>query len=234
MSTRTHSQLDRICVALDSPDPAEVLSMARRLDGEVGMVKVGLTAFTAAGPSLIGELGSQRVFLDLKLHDIPAQVAGAVQQVSRLGVALTTVHATGGRAMLAAAAEASGPDLKVVAVTVLTSLNDADLAELGLAGSAGEVVLRLADLALGCGVDGLVCSPLEVASIRQRFGTHAEGGPYLVVPGIRPAGAEANDQQRTLTPAEALEAGADLLVVGRPITSAPDPKAAARALGEGL
>ena len=234
MTTRTHSQLERICVALDSPNPAEVVSMARRLDGEVGMVKVGLTAFTAAGPSLIGELGSQRVFLDLKLHDIPAQVAGAVRQVSRLGVALTTVHATGGRAMLAAAAEASGPDLKVVAVTVLTSLNDADLSALGLGGSAGEVVLRLADLALGCGVDGLVCSPLEVASIRQRFGTHAEGGPYLVVPGIRPAGAEANDQQRTLTPAEALEAGADLLVVGRPITSAPDPKAAARALGEGL
>lgn len=234
MRTRTHPQLDRICVALDGPDPAEVVSMARRLDGEVGMVKVGLTAFTAAGPSLVGRLGSQRVFLDLKLHDIPAQVAGATEQIGKLGVALTTVHATGGRAMLAAAAEASGPSLKVVAVTVLTSLNDTDLSDLGLAASAGDVVLRLADMALGCGVDGLVCSPLEVASIRQRFGTRAEGGPYLVVPGIRPAGAETHDRQRTLTPAEALEAGADLLVVGRPITSAPDPKAAARALWEGL
>lgn len=234
MSTRSPSTVERICVALDSPNPSDVVALARELEGEVGMVKVGLTAFTAAGPSLVAEIGPRRVFLDLKLHDIPAQVAGAIEQVRRLGVALTTVHAAGGRKMLIAAAEASGPDLKVVAVTVLTSLNDSDLAELGISGTAGEAVLRLAETALSSGVDGLVCSPLEVASIRQRFGSRAEGGPYLVVPGIRPAGSETHDQQRTLTPAEALAAGADLLVVGRPITGASDPKAAARALGGAL
>ncbi|HJR45094.1 MAG TPA: orotidine-5'-phosphate decarboxylase [Actinomycetota bacterium] len=228
----TLSATGSICVALDSPDPSDVVAMADRLEGSVGMVKVGLTAFTAGGPWLVERLAAHKLFLDLKLHDIPDQVGGAVAAVDRLGVALTTVHAGGGRRMLAAAAEAAGPDLKVIAVTVLTSLDDADLSELGVRGGTGEAVLRLADIALEAGVGGLVCSPLEIAAVRERFGSYDDGGPYLVVPGIRPAGSQTHDQRRTLTPAEALDAGADLLVVGRPITGADDPVAAARAIGE--
>lgn len=224
-----------ICVALDTADPAEALRLANALGSSVGAVKVGLTAFVAGGPSLVADLRvGNRVFLDLKLHDIPAQVGGAVGAVGSLGASLVTVHAAGGRAMLGAAAEAAPPGLTVVAVTVLTSLEDWDLTEIGMSYGPEDAVLRLADLALSSGVRGLVCSPLEVAPIRERFGAHSEGGPYLVVPGIRPDGVDEDDQHRTRGPKEALDAGADLLVIGRPITAAADPTAAARAIVDSL
>lgn len=224
-----------ICVALDTVDPAEALHLATELGSAVGAVKVGLTSFIGGGPALVADLrNGNKVFLDLKLHDIPAQVAGAVTAINNLGVSFTTVHATGGRAMLTAAADAAAPGLTVLAVTVLTSLSDWDLTEVGMSYAPEDAVLRLTELALSCGVRGLVCSPLEVERIRDRFGAHTEGGPYLVVPGIRPEGAEPGDQQRTLAPKEALEAGADLLVVGRPITGAPDPAAAARGIVDSL
>lgn len=219
-----------ICVALDTADPADARALAKSLGQEVGAVKVGLTSFAVGGADLVRDLTrAHDVFLDLKLHDIPAQVQGAVQAVAHLGAAITTVHATGGRAMLRAAASAAqGSDLKVVAVTVLTSLDGSDLADLGVSGEPRDAVLRFADLALAAGVHGLVCSPLEVAALRERFGPHDRGGPYLVVPGIRPAGSAQDDQRRTMTPKEAMDAGADLLVVGRPITAASDPVAASR------
>jgi orotidine-5'-phosphate decarboxylase len=171
-----------------------------------------------------------KLFLDLKLHDIPAQVAGAIEVVSDLGVTLTTVHASGGREMLSAAVRAAGDGLTVLAVTVLTSLGDPDLEDLGVRSKATEQVLRLADLALSSGIPGLVCSPLEVGAIRERFGTGDRGGPFLVVPGIRPRDARADDQKRTLAPAEAVDLGADLIVVGRPITGASEPAEATRAI----
>ena len=219
-----------ICVALDKPQPDAARALATSLRGEVGAVKVGLTTFSVGGADLVRDLvGAGDVFLDLKFHDIPAQVEGAVGAVAELGARITTVHASGGRDMLQAAARAAqGSDLRVVAVTVLTSLDDSDLNEIGFTGGAHDLVLRSAELALSCGVHGLVCSPLEVSALRMRFGSHDDGGPYLVVPGIRPQGAAKGDQRRTLTPKEALDAGADLLVVGRPITDAPDPVAAAR------
>ena len=224
-----------ICVALDSADPVEARRLAASVDGSVGAVKVGLTSFTAGGPDLVRSLADAHpVFLDLKLHDIPAQVAGAIGSIAELGVTWTTVHAQGGAAMLREAAQAAPPSLMVLAVTVLTSLDDDDLDQTGLAGPSETAVLRLAELALGAGVPGLVCSPLEVDAVRQRFGSRADGGPYLVVPGIRPEGSDAGDQRRTLGPREALEAGADLLVIGRPITAAADPAGAARAIADSL
>jgi orotidine-5'-phosphate decarboxylase len=225
-----------ICVALDTPSPEETRALAASLAGEVGAVKVGLTSFALGGAELVRDLvRAGDVFLDLKLHDIPAQVEGAVGAVADLGVSITTVHASGGRAMLQGAANAAqGSDLKVVAVTVLTSLDDSDLEDLGVGGTAQETVLRFAEVALSAGVHGLVCSPHEVASLRDRFGAYEKGGPYLVVPGIRPTGASQGDQRRTLTPKQAMDAGADLLVVGRPITQAPDPIAAVRDIVSGL
>ena len=224
-----------ICVALDSADPDEARSLAASVDGSVGALKVGLTSFTAGGPKLVRSLtDAHPVFLDLKLHDIPAQVEGAIASIAELGVTWTTVHAQGGETMLRAAAEAAPRSLTVLAVTVLTSLNDQDLDRTGLAGPSETAVLRLAELALEAGVPGLVCSPLEVAAVRQRFGARSEGGPYLVVPGIRPEGSDAGDQRRTLDPHAALQAGADLLVIGRPITAAADPAGAARSIAASL
>ena len=224
-----------ICVALDSSDPVELTRLADEVHGSVGALKVGLTAFTAAGPELVRSLTARHpVFLDLKLHDIPAQVAGAISSIGSLGVSWTTVHAQGGSEMLKAAADAAPQDLVVLAVTVLTSLDDSELERTGLAGPAEAAVLRLAELALASGIQGLVCSPLEVAAVRERFGPRSEGGPFLVVPGIRPTGSDVGDQRRTLGPREALDAGADLLVVGRPITAAADPAAAARGLLDSL
>lgn len=236
MSDTNITTTNPICVALDMPRPDEARALAASLRGEVGGVKIGLTSFAVGGAALVRDLtGAGEVFLDLKLHDIPVQVEGAVRAVSELGAAITTVHAAGGRAMLrAAAAAAQATTLKVVAVTLLTSLDDADLDDIGLGGSARDSVFRFAELALSCGMDGLVCSPLEVESLRDRFGSHADGGPYLVVPGIRPQGSPEGDQRRTLTPKQALDAGADLLVIGRPITAAPDPATAARAIASVL
>jgi orotidine-5'-phosphate decarboxylase len=170
------------------------------------------------------------VFLDLKLHDIPATVAAAVSAVARLRPALLTVHAAAGPAALRAAAQAAPPGTTIVGVTVLTSLSDADLARLGVAGSVSDAARRLAALAVAAGARGLVCSPREVAAVRAEVGP----GILLVTPGVRPAGADRNDQARVATPEEAAAAGADLLVIGRPITGAADPGAAAAAIAASL
>lgn len=219
----------RLCLALDSRDEREIERLADATAEHVDVLKIGLTAFNAFGPELVARLAQVRpVFLDLKLHDIPAQVAGAVAAVRDTGATYATVHAFGGRSMLEAAVQAAGT-MTLLAVTVLTSLDDSDLASLGLEDSAEKTVLRLAGLALASNVPGLVCSPKEVASLRQRYGPVPDG-PVLVVPGIRPTGSASDDQRRTLGPAEAARAGASLLVVGRPITAAADPGAAAAAI----
>ena len=220
-----------ICLALDSSDAEEVARLAAATEKHVGVFKVGLTAFISFGSHLTRSLAKQRpIFLDLKLHDIPAQVGGAVASVADTGASYVTIHASGGSEMVRAAANAAGDDLTVLAVTILTSLDDDELGTIGIAGPAEEAVLRLAEVALSAGADGLVCSPLEVARIRKEFGASAEGGPVLVVPGIRPQGSERGDQRRTMGPREAIDAGADLIVVGRPITAADDPASAAAAI----
>jgi orotidine-5'-phosphate decarboxylase len=197
-----------------------------RLAGRVGAVKVGLELYTAEGPDAVRAVQREggRVFLDLKLHDIPNTVRGAARAAARLGVDFLTVHAAGGEAMLRAAAEGAGEGggTTLLAVTVLTSLDAATLAAVGLKGPTEAAALRLARLAVEAGVPGLVCSPREAAPIRDALGP----APLLVTPGIRGAGTPADDQQRTLSAAEALAAGSDYLVVGRPVLDAPDPEAA--------
>ena len=217
--------------AIDRFDPEDALELGRSLLGAVGGLKVGLEFTTANGPGgvrRVVDLGLP-VFLDAKLHDIPNTVAGAVRAACGLGVAMITLHAAGGAAMLRAAVEATREDGRaplLLGVTVLTSIDEADLRATGVPGKALDQVLRLADLAVECGLRGLVCSPLEIAPLRQRFGREVT----LVVPGIRPASV-ADDQKRTMTPAEAIAAGADFLVIGRPITAAADPRAAALSIG---
>lgn len=221
-----------ICVPLDFADRARVVATADAVAPHVGMLKIGLTTFIADGRGLVEELSSLRpVFLDLKLHDIPMQVAGAMAAVAATGAAYTTVHAFGGADMVRAAVEASGGTV-VLAVTILTSIDAVDLERAGITGTPEDAVLRLAGVALEAGVPGLVCSPREVAALRQRFGRHDDGGPLLVVPGIRSAGAAADDQRRTLSAREAVDAGADVIVVGRPITAAADPARAAAELSK--
>lgn len=221
-----------IAVALDAPDLETAARWASLVTPHVSTVKVGLELYLRYGPDVVASVrGASRiqVFLDLKLHDIPATVAGAARAVSRLKPAYLTVHAAGGAAMIRAAVEAA-PNTRIAAVTVLTSLGDGDLGEIGLAGPASDAVRRLAALAVGAGAPALVCSPQEAAAVR------AEVGPdiTLITPGVRPAGAATQDQARVATPEQALSAGADLLVIGRPITGAPDPGAAAAGIAAAL
>lgn len=225
-----------VFVALDTADVNQAIAWAGAARPHVGGVKLGLEFFGSNGPDgvrRIVELGLP-VFLDLKFHDIPNTVAGAVRAVSGLGVAIVNVHAAGGPAMLeaaaAAAAEAGAERPWVIAVTVLTSLDDGDLAAVGQQGPAAAQVERLARLTQSCGLDGVVCSPAEIAPIRAACG----GDFRLIVPGIRPAWAAAGDQKRIMTPAEARAQGADILVIGRPITGADDPAAAAARIAEEL
>ena len=221
-----------LIVALDFQNIHALQAGLANLPATVTFGKVGLELFTAEGVAALQPLAARRMrlFLDLKFHDIPRTVAQAVRSASRLGAALMTVHACGGRDMLKAAAEAArelGPHApKLVAVTTLTSLNQADLADLGITRSLSEQALRLGEMALASGIDGLVTSVHEAADLRRRFGS----GPILVTPGIRPAGADVGDQKRVATPAAAVRAGADFLVVGRPITEAADPAAAVMSL----
>jgi orotidine-5'-phosphate decarboxylase len=219
-----------LIVALDGDDLVAAEGLARCLTGAVDAFKVGLTLFAAHGPEALFEIGQHgRVFCDLKLHDIPTQVRGAARSLASKGVWLTTVHASGGRAMVAAAVEgagAAGSGTLVAAVTVLTSLDAAELGSLGVAADPAGQVLRLATLAVGAGAQALVCSPQEVAAVRAEVGP----GVLLVTPGIRPAGGDPGDQSRVATPRAAVAAGADYLVVGRPITAATDPRAAAEAI----
>lgn len=219
-----------LIVALDGDDLVAAEGLARCLTGAVDAFKVGLTLFAAHGPEALFEIGQHgRVFCDLKLHDIPTQVRGAARSLASKGVWLTTVHASGGRAMVAAAVEgagAAGSGTLVAAVTVLTSLDAAELASLGVGADPAGQVLRLATLALDAGAQALVCSAQEVAAVRAEVGP----GVLLVTPGIRPAGGDLGDQSRVATPGAAVAAGADYLVVGRPITAAADPRAAAEAV----
>jgi orotidine-5'-phosphate decarboxylase len=217
-----------LIVALDC-EAAEALSLAHALRGRVEWLKVGMTLFYAEGPGIVRQLRELgfKIFVDLKLHDIPHQAAGAAASVARTGAAMMTVHASGGRAMMRAAVDAARRAAEeigleppsVIAVTVLTSTDDAGLVEIGVARSAAEQVKLLAELARESGVDGVVCSPGEAALMRGLLGEDA----LVVTPGIRPTWAEAQDQARVATPSAALAAGASLLVVGRPITGAPDP-----------
>jgi orotidine-5'-phosphate decarboxylase len=218
--------------AIDRPGLDGALGLGRSLLDVVGGLKVGLEFATANGPDGVRRIGALGlpVFLDLKFHDIPNTVAGAVRAAASLGVALLTLHVAGGPAMLRAAVEAAHleePCPKLLGVTVLTSLDDADLAALGVRHKVTDQVLRLAELAWAAGLDGVVCSPHELAALRQRF----DRAFKLVVPGIRPNAFAQRDQKRTLAPAEAIAAAADLLVIGRPITDAADPRAAAAAIG---
>ncbi|MDO9708891.1 orotidine-5'-phosphate decarboxylase [Paracraurococcus lichenis] len=235
MLARPATPAARIIPAIDTHDPARASALATALAPHAGALKLGLELFAAEGPRAVRAMAAVApVFLDLKLHDIPNTVAGAVRSLLPLRPAMLTLHGAGGPAMVAAAREAAekaGAARPILlAVTVLTSLDAATLAATGVAGGPVQQVLRLARLALEAGADGLVCSPQEVARIRDAFGT----APLLVVPGVRPAGSATADQARTATPAEAVAAGADWIVVGRPITGAADPAAAARAIAEGL
>jgi orotidine-5'-phosphate decarboxylase len=224
-----------IYVALDTDSLDRAAGLARTLGPHVGGLKVGLEFVSANGPQGVRAIvaSGAPVFLDVKLHDIPNTVAGAMKALAPLGAAIVNVHASGGAAMMKAAvtASASVPNRpKVIAVTVLTSLEAADLAGMGIAASPLEQVVRLAKLAKESGIDGVVCSPQEIGAVRA-----ACGPDFLIVtPGVRPAGGELGDQKRVMTPGEALKAGADLLVIGRPITGAPDPADAARKIAAEL
>jgi orotidine-5'-phosphate decarboxylase len=222
---------DRLAVALDVPDARAALDLVDRLGDSCRWLKVGMELYYAAGNALLKELRARgyRIFLDLKLHDIPNTVAGGIRSVATVGAELLTVHAAGGPAMLtAAAAEAANvPGApRLLAVTVLTSMDAAELKAAGVCSAPADQVLRLARLAKSSGIDGLVCSAEEVAALRSELGPVA----LLVVPGIRPAGSAVNDQRRIATPADAISSGASMLVVGRPITRAADPAEAARAI----
>lgn len=228
LSSRAHSQL---AFALDYPDLTSAQVGAALVAPEVGVLKVGLELYVKEGPRAVAmaqALGCE-VFLDLKLHDIEQTVARAVATASSLGVRYLTIHTAGGPGMMVAAAERAlkeNAGLCILGVTVLTSLTDQDLRAVGVAATAAEQVVRLARLARDCGLGGLVCSPLEVAAVRAAVGSDM----ILATPGVRPEGAVADDQKRVGTPAQAILAGSSLLVVGRPIRDAADPRSAARAI----
>ena len=228
-----------IYCAVDKTDPEEAAALVRAVQGPVGGIKIGKEFFTANGPQGVRGLAASGLplFLDLKFHDIPNTVAGAVRAVCALNPAMINVHALGGTAMMraaaaaAAAVEAGGADRPLVlGVTVLTSLDDDDLADVGIGGRLTDEVVRLATLAQNAGLDGVVCAPQEIAAPRRACGPVFS----LVVPGIRPAAADAGDQKRTMTPLEARALGANVLVIGRAITAAPEPAGAARALAAEL
>lgn len=220
----------RVFVALDTPDLDRARGLASRVKDHVDGIKLGLEFFAANGPAGVQAMATLGlpIFLDLKLHDIPNTVAKAVEALP-LAPAILTVHAAGGRAMLDAAKAAAAPDTRVVAVTLLTSLDAADLAATGMGGSAHDQVLRLANLARDAGLDGIVCSGAEVAAVRERW-----PGGFFVVPGVRLPDGDQGDQKRVVTPRAAADAGASVIVVGRPITAAVDPQAAARAIAATL
>jgi orotidine-5'-phosphate decarboxylase len=221
-----------IAVALDAPDLETAARWAGLVTPHVSTVKVGLELYLRYGPDVIASVrgaSGVQVFLDLKLHDIPNTVGAAARAVGRLKPAILTVHASGGPAMIRAAVEAA-PNTQIAAVTLLTSLSEADLARIGIEGAPVDAARRLAAIAVGAGAQALVCSPREVAAVRAEVGP----GITLITPGVRPAGADTQDQARVATPEEALSQGADLLVIGRPITGSADPGAAAAGIAAAL
>lgn len=216
-----------IYLALDIPQLDAAEALARKVKGHVGGLKLGLEFFCAHGHHGVHEIAKigLPIFLDLKLHDIPNTVAAAMQAIHVLEPAIVTIHASGGRAMMEDAKAAAGEHTKIVAVTLLTSLDESDMAATGIGGSAHDQVMRLADLAHAAGLDGIVCSGQEVGAVHRQW---KDG--FFVVPGLRPAGGAMGDQKRAVTPREARDAGASVLVIGRPISRAEDPVAAARAI----
>ena len=229
MTSISHEEAKkRLILALDVPNIDAGLAVLDRVQGEVGLVKIGLQLFTANGPGAVEQVKKRGfdIFLDLKMHDIPNTVAKGVASARELGVSMLTVHAGGGPAMLKAAAEAAGADLKLLAVTLLTSMDAEDLAPSALIEDPTEVVRRRAELAGNCGIGGIVCSPKEVTMVRGVIPSEMS----IVTPGIRPAGAAMDDQKRAATPASSIGDGADYLVVGRPIYDAEDPAASARTI----
>ncbi|MBI2442259.1 MAG: orotidine-5'-phosphate decarboxylase [Lentisphaerae bacterium] len=224
--------LPELIVALDVPSLPALRTLLQKLPSAINWYKIGLELFAAEGPRALAELHSQgkKIFLDLKLHDIPHTVERAVAAAAQHGIGLLTLHAAGGRAMLlsaARAAQAMGPSApKLIAVTTLTSLKETDLIELGISRPLKDQAIALGKLSLDCGLDGLVASAWEVEDLRRRFGA----APLLVTPGIRPAGSALGDQKRVATPSLAVRAGANFLVVGRPILDAADPRVAAAAI----
>ena len=222
----------KLIVALDLPTSKDIPETVSNLPQEISWYKVGLELFTSEGPSSLSYLKEEKknIFLDLKLHDIPRTVANAVKTSARYGVKMMTVHACGGRGMLEAAAEAAaslGDDAPLlVAVTTLTSLDQNDLTDIGITRPLSEQTISLGELAISSGIDGLVCSPLEVEDFRKVIGNE----PVIVTPGIRPTGSDVADQKRITTPSMAVESGSSFLVVGRPIMQADDPSAAARGI----
>ncbi|MBT4005844.1 MAG: orotidine-5'-phosphate decarboxylase [Rhodospirillales bacterium] len=241
-TVRPGSIRDRIFCAIDTPDIDRARAMAKSLSGAIGGIKLGLEFFTANGPDgvrrVMDEAPDAALFLDLKFHDIPNTVAAAMRSAAVLGPAIINVHGFGGRAMLEAAykgaeegaADAGHPRPKVIAVTVLTSLDQTDLEAMNIAGTVEDQVEALARTIAACGLDGVVCSALEIASLRAALGPDF----ILVTPGIRPKGADIGDQKRIMTPTDAIKAGSDYLVIGRPITAAPDPAAAAQKIVEDI
>lgn len=224
-----------VFVAIDTTDLDYALHLAQRVRPYVGGLKLGLEFLSAHGPEGLKAFSGfgMPIFADTKFHDIPNTVSGAVKAIAGLGVAIVNVHAAGGEAMLKAArdaAHAANPNTKVIAVTVLTSLSDDDLVSVGQTPPAADQVLRLARLTQACGLDGVVCSAHEIKTLRAALGPDF----LLVVPGLRPAGAGLGDQKRVMTPPEAQAAGASILVIGRPITAAPDPHIAARDIAVSL
>jgi orotidine-5'-phosphate decarboxylase len=215
---------DKIIVALDVPSSKEARALLEQLRDRVGFFKIGLQLYTAEGAEIVRAVLSTggKVFLDLKLHDIPNTVARAVESANALGVQMLTIHLSGGAEMVRAACDTKKSDMSILGVTVLTSSTDATLREVGINNPVDEQVLRLARLGVQNGVDGIVASAHEIKSLRAEFGHKIK----IVVPGVRPIWAEAGDQKRTMTPREATDAGADYLVIGRPITAAGDPREA--------
>jgi orotidine-5'-phosphate decarboxylase len=223
---KSHSPRNALIVALDFSTEAEALRIVEQLAGEIDFFKIGLQLYTAAGPGIVGavmETGA-KIFLDLKLHDIPNTVAGAVAVAGAMGVQMLTVHLSGGRAMVEAAVAAKTPELVLLGVTVLTSADEANLREIGISSSIDKQVQLLADFGVEAGINGLVASPHEIKMLRSRFGDKIK----IITPGVRPSWSESGDQKRFMTPDEALRNGADYLVIGRPVTEHKNPREAVR------
>jgi orotidine-5'-phosphate decarboxylase len=228
MNAKDHGKnaRDRLIVALDVPRSAEALALIEQLAGEISIFKIGLQLYTAAGPKIVRAVAATgaRVFLDLKLHDIPNTVAKAVAAAAELGVAMLTIHLSGGRQMIEAAVAACPADLLLLGVTVLTSSDETTLRETGVTSTVEEQALRLASLGAVAGIRGLIASPHELRALRERFGAEMK----IITPGVRPAWSAADDQKRFTSPREAVQNGADYLVIGRPITAADNPLEAVR------